>query len=120
MIKVKLSINSPVQGLLRQTPNNDGIWGKYKFYINQQIDDCDYWVIYSKGDSNNNETRVALENLVLLTGEPEPIYHYAPSFVKKFGRVLTSRKDINHQKMNFLLQYGTYNLLKYPIYLQNR
>lgn len=102
MKKVKLSINSPIEGLLRQTPNNDGVWGDYKFYINTQIDDCDYWVIYSKGEGNNNETRVAKENLVLLTGEPEPIYHYAPSFVKKFGRVLTSRKDINHKNLTYI------------------
>ena len=100
MKKIKLSINSPKDGLLRQTPNNDGIWGDYKFYINENIEECDYWVIYSKGEKQNNQTKVAKKNLILLTGEPEPIYHYAPSFIRKFGRVLTSRKDINHKNIS--------------------
>ena len=33
MIKVKLSINSPTEGLLRQTPNNDGVWGNINFIL---------------------------------------------------------------------------------------
>ena len=102
MKKIKLSINSPKEGLLRQTPNNDGVWGNYKFYINEPIDECDYWVIYSKGEKNNNKTKVSKENLVLLTGEPEPIYHYAPSFIKRFGKILTSRKDIKHSNITHI------------------
>jgi hypothetical protein len=102
MKKIKLSINSPKEGLLRQTPNNDGIWEDYKFYINESVEECDYWVIYSKGEKQNNQTIVSKENLILLTGEPEPIYHYAPRFISKFGKVLTSRKDINHSNLTHI------------------
>jgi hypothetical protein len=102
MKKIKLSINSPKEGLLRQTPNNDGVWGDYNFYINEPVDECDYWVIYSKGEKQNNKTKVSRDNLVLLTGEPEPIYHYAPGFIKNFGRVLTSRKDIKHSSLTHI------------------
>ena len=96
MKKIKLSINSPKKGLLRQTPNNDGIWGDYKFFINDPVEECDYWVICSKGEKQNNKTKVSKDNLVLLTGEPESVYHYAPGFIKNFGRILTFRKDIKH------------------------
>ena len=99
MIKVKLSINSPKLGLLRQTPNNDGIWDNYKFYINDNVEECDFWVVYSKGEWKNNKSKVSNDNLILLTGEPESIYHYSQFFVKKFGTVLTSRKDLNHKKI---------------------
>lgn len=102
MKKIKLSINSPKEGLLRQTPNNDGIWEDYKFYINESVAECDYWVIYSKGVKQNNQTIVSKENLILLTGEPEPIYHYAPRFISKFGKVLTSRKDIHHSNLTHI------------------
>ena len=102
MKKIKLSINSPREGLLRQTPNNDGVWGDYKFFINEPIEECDYWVIYSKGENNNNKTLVNKENLVLLTGEPEPIYHYATSFIKRFGKILTSRRDITHSNITHI------------------
>lgn len=99
MKKVKLSINSPKEGLLRQSPNNDGVWGDYKFYINEDIEECDFWVVYSKGEKQVSTTRVAQENLIFLSGEPEPIYHYAPSFIKKFGKILTSRRDILHKNI---------------------
>ena len=102
MKKIKLSINSPKEGLLRQTPNNEGVWGDYKFYINEPVDECDYWVIYSKGEKQNNKTKVSRDNLVLLTGEPEPVYHYATGFIKNFGRVLTSRKDIKHSSLTHI------------------
>jgi hypothetical protein len=96
MKTIKLSINSPTEGLLRQTPNNDGIWGNYKFYINEEVAECDFWVVYSKGQKKDDTSRVAPENLVFISGEPEPVYHYAKAFVKKFGVVITTRKDINH------------------------
>lgn len=99
---VKLSINSPIEGLLRQTPNNDGIWGDYKFVINEKTDECDFWVVYSKGHKGKDSSNVAPENLIFISGEPEPVYHYARSFVKKFGTVITTRKDIKHPRIVFL------------------
>lgn len=94
--KIKLSINSPREGLLRQTPNEDGIWGNYQFFVNEEIKECDYWVVYSKGERNEMKTIVSSNNVILLTGEPESVYHYAPSFIKKFAVILTSRRDIKH------------------------
>lgn len=96
MKTIKLSINSPTEGLFRQTPNNDGIWNNYKFYINQEVDECDFWVVYSKGEKKDDTSKVAPESLIFISGEPEPVYHYAKSFVKKFGTVITTRKDIKH------------------------
>ncbi len=96
MIKIKLSINSPIAGLLRQTPNNDGVWGAYKFFINEDVEECDYWVVYSKGEKSNISTKVASQNMIFISGEPEPIYHYAKRFIKNFHTVITTRKDINH------------------------
>lgn len=99
MIKVKLTTNDNVEALLRQTPNNDGVWGEYKFFINDDIEECDFWIVYSKGAKEKSTAKVARKNLILITGEPESIYHYSPSFVKNFGRVLTTRKDIKHNNI---------------------
>ena len=91
---VKLSINSPREGLLRQTPNNDGIWGNYKFCINNDVEECDFWVVYSKGQKFDETCNVAPENMIFLTGESEAIYHYAGGFVKQFAIAITTRDDI--------------------------
>ena len=42
MIDIKLSTNDNKNALLRQTPNNDGVWGKYRFHINHEIEECDW------------------------------------------------------------------------------
>lgn len=99
MKTIKLSINSPTEGLLRQTPRGDGVWGNYKFEINNEVEECDFWVVYSKGQRFNESTRVAPENLLLITGEPEAIYHYAKGFIKQFPTVLTTRNDIRVPKV---------------------
>lgn len=96
MYKVKLSINAPKEGLLRQTPNLSGIWENYKFYINQGIEECDFWVVYSKGRKKNETAKVAPDNLIFISGEPEPVYHYDSRFLKQFSTIITSRRDIKH------------------------
>jgi hypothetical protein len=101
MKTVKLSINSPKEGLLRQTPGNDGIWGDFKFYINEEVNECDFWVVYSKGQSTTSTSKVAPDNLIFISGEPEPVYHYAKPFIKKFGLIVTSRRDIVHPNIIF-------------------
>lgn len=99
MIKIKLNINSPKAGLLRQSPNGDGIWGNYQFFINEDVPECDFWIVYSKGIDKYNECFVSPENIYLITGEPESVYHYAKRFVNNFSKVLTSRKDISHNNV---------------------
>jgi len=99
MKTVKLSINSPKAGLLRQTPEGDGVWGDYKFEINNDVKECDFWVVYSKGQKFDESCIVAPENIILLTGEPESIYHYAKGFVRQFPTVLTTRDDINASRL---------------------
>lgn len=101
MYKVKLSINAPTAGLLRQTPGSCSIWGDYKFYINQEIDECDFWVVFSKGEKKNETTKVSPNNLIFITGEPEPIYHYDKRFIKQFGKIISCRRDINHADLIF-------------------
>lgn len=96
MYNVKLSINAPAEGLLRQTPDSSGVWRKYKFLINSDVEECDFWVVYSKGCKKNENAKVSPNNLILITGEPEPVYHYDRRFIKQFSRVIACRRDIKH------------------------
>jgi len=96
---VKLSINSSKESVYRQSPNNDGIWGQYKFIVNEEIEECDFWVVYSKGERKSDASKVAPENIIFISGEPEPIYHYANKFVKQFSTVVTTRQDIDHSNI---------------------
>lgn len=94
MIKIKVSCNFPTYAFTRQiSPVIDKT--KYEFYVNQDIDECDFWFYYSKGVKNCEETLVSKDNMYMITGEPESVYHYSPRFVKQFDNVITSRNDIS-------------------------
>lgn len=98
MIKIKLSTSSPEWPLLRQTSGSNGVWGNYKFYVNSDIDECDYWVVCD-GLSKPEKTRCQRKNTILITGEPPSIKRYNPYFLKQFGTIITSHKNLDHPKV---------------------
>ena len=107
MIKVKLTypFNWPI---VKQTPNRSGVWGDCVLYINEEIEECDFWVVF-EGLERKDETRCPLENTLLITAEPPSIRSYHPKFIKQFNSVLTSHnfdaKNIIHsqQALNWMV-----------------
>jgi hypothetical protein len=97
MYTVKVSI-PPTWNLSRQSPGSKGIWGNYQFIFNQEIDKCDYWVVYDS--LRQKETsRCDRSNTILITGEPSSIKSYNQKFLDQFGCVLTPRNDIGHKNV---------------------
>ena len=67
-----MGFNMPIE---KQTPNNSAEWGNCKFYINEEIEKCDYWVVY--GDLHQTETTICpQENTLLISDEPESFLQY--------------------------------------------
>ena len=112
MIRVKLTypFSWPI---LKQTPLRSGEWGDCKFYLNQEIPECDYWIVF-EGLENQEETKCNLENTLLITAEPPAVKTYNASFVNQFNWVLTchdfSHKNVIHsqQGLNWMVG-GRYN-----------
>jgi hypothetical protein len=92
---IKLSHPFKSQYLIRQTPGSSGIWGGYEFHINQEIEYCDYWVVY-EGLNNEDQTHCAPENTIIITGEPPSIKKYNSRFISQFSTVITCHTDLNH------------------------
>ena len=46
MYKIKISTQFPEWPLLRQTPGSKGIWDNCQFFVNQDVEECDMWVVY--------------------------------------------------------------------------
>jgi hypothetical protein len=97
MIKVKLSTDFPYEPIIRQTPGRRGIWGNCQFYINSEIDDCDYWVIYN-GVSRPESAYCPPKNTILITGEPPSITDYPANYTQQFARVVTCHSHISHPR----------------------
>lgn len=97
MIKVKLTLsdNSPlsVESFLKQTPDLSGRWGDVQFYINEEIDTCDYWVVYENLPSQDS-TICSKENTIFIAGEPTAIKKYDEKFLNQFSEIITCQKRI--------------------------
>lgn len=95
MIKVKLSTISPEWPWTRQTPDSRGIWNDCQFYVDQNVKECDYWIVY-EGIHETQETHCPAENTILITAEPCTA-HYPPKFLKQFKTLATFHRKLKHQ-----------------------
>ncbi len=105
MIKVKISYplwwdedwNGPM--LLFETPGLSGIWNNVKFFIHEDIKECDFWFIYDDIDKYLlDKVKCPKENIIFITGEVSRYWQYARPFLKQFEGIFTARKDIDHPK----------------------
>ena len=95
MIKIKLSVHSdwPV---LRQTPGEKGVWGNCQFFVNQDMDECDWWVV-SDSLPKTETCKCDPKKTIFVTGEPPTIKSYDNNFLKQFKTTITcERNDIKH------------------------
>jgi hypothetical protein len=98
MIIVKLSHPRAVYGYegigaRGQSPGNLGVWGNYRFEINNDVDECDYWIVI-ESVPDRESVRVPDGNVIFVQGEPEYVRSYAPDYLRQFDWVVTWREDI--------------------------
>lgn len=95
MIKIKLSYpyNWPIE---RQLPDAVKIWGKYIFYINEDIEECDYWVVFNYLNQPMDSTYCPKSNIILMAPEPYPVQKYYTNFLSQFSTVITTQSELSH------------------------
>jgi len=89
--------------LIRQTPNSIGTWDNCIFYLNQDVKECDYWVVYDNL-IKIEKTKCPKRNVILITGEPPTIKKYSQTFVKQFYNVITCNRNIIHANVTYIQQ----------------
>lgn len=83
---------------LAQTQGRDGVWGRYKFEINNHVKKCDYWFVCEDHSIYFHDTAFCPpENCILITNEEKSMWDYPIPYLKQFGKILTSRDDIQHK-----------------------
>uniref|UniRef100_UPI0025ECB6A4 hypothetical protein n=1 Tax=Marivirga sp. TaxID=2018662 RepID=UPI0025ECB6A4 len=97
MIKVKLTwpYNWPI---IKQTPSRSGNWGDFKFLINQEVEECDFWVVFD-GLKTMESTICPRENILLVTSEPPAIKNYDRKFIKQFGQIITCHNSFDNSNV---------------------
>jgi len=95
MIKVKFTTAYPYWPFARQTPGQSARWGDYQFIIDQDIDECDWWVVF-EGLLKEEKTRCPKNNIILITGEPASIKFYQKKYTDQFSQIVTCNSSIKH------------------------
>ena len=101
MKRIKLSIAHDNEKCNRQLPSGGFVWKGYEFIINRPCEEADYWVVYSKGTHETEHCRVAPQNTLFITGEPDSVYHYSKGYVKQFAKVLSCQEHLRHNSTSY-------------------
>ena len=95
MLKIKYTNNFPQWPLLRHSPDNSGRWDNCQFYVNQDIEECDYWIVF-EGLNKPETVKCPPENIIFITAEPPSVKSYNEEFLKQFATVITCHKELIH------------------------
>ena len=94
MYIVKLTFNYDWP-IFRQTPQNLGIWGDYKFVIDSNLKECDYWIIYTEYKLVKEQCICNKENIFFIPGEGvNTCVKYPKAFLSQFGKIITVQREI--------------------------
>jgi len=103
MKKIKLSIpklgwplSDQPYHYIRQTPGNSGIWKDFKFYVNSNVAECDYWIIYDQLEKQEM-CNCPRENTILITGEPPSVREYNSEYCNQFAHIITCHNSLTHR-----------------------
>ena len=88
MIRIKLSTSSPAWPLRRQTPGWSGVWGNCQFFIDEDVADCDAWVVCEDLPAPQS-TSCPPGRTLFIAGEPPSVKTYPPAFLAQFASLIT-------------------------------
>lgn len=79
---------------LQQLPGNRNRWEEYEFYINDDTDICDYWIVY--GDLDHNTRIKCRKASIFIISEETVNKKLDTRFLKQFDIVIGSQESIEH------------------------
>ncbi len=83
----------------RQSPGGNCIWGNYKFVFNEDIDECDYWIVYDQIPKTET-CKCPKKNTLFITGEPPHIGAYPVSFLNQFHNIVTCDWKLSRSQLS--------------------
>lgn len=97
IVKLTYNFDWPI---FRQTPNNDMIWKEYKFIIDDDLKECDYWVIYSDFLLKDTIVKCNPNNIIFIPGEGYSTSpNYGQKFLDQFSQIITVQRELRHKNV---------------------
>ncbi len=86
---IKVSQGHLTWPFLRQTPGSSGKWGNYAFVFNQDIKECDAWVVIGDILDYKETTMCPSNRTLLINEEPPTMRGYPEKYLSQFAIVAT-------------------------------
>jgi Glycosyltransferase family 10 (fucosyltransferase) C-term len=96
--RIRISGRIAPELLLRQTPGNSGRWQNTQFVFDDDISQCDAWVVLD-GLKKQETTLCARNNVIFITGEPPGVKEYGEKFLRQFGLLITCHRGLKHPRV---------------------
>ncbi|HNP53079.1 MAG TPA: glycosyltransferase family 10 [Ferruginibacter sp.] len=116
LVKLSFPYDFPV---MRQTSGSAGVWGNYRFVIDDTLQECDYWVIYTAHEMKAETVCCHSKHIVFVPGEAyDTSPRFPDKFLKQFGLVITVQPQLKgkniryHQNANPWFIERSYDALK--------
>jgi len=95
MIKIKLTIGDSGFPAQAQLPNMLPYWKNCQFFVNQDIEECDFWIVW--GTMHKTQSTICPpENVFFISSEPPSVYEYEKKFLEQFNSIITCDKNTQH------------------------
>lgn len=98
LIKVKVSTSNPELSnlLLRQTPRSIGRWGSCQFFVNDPVEQCDWWFVCHESALQKSQTCICDPgHIAYISMEPRDLH--SDSFYRQFSRLILCDPRIQRQ-----------------------
>ena len=98
-VKVSYGNDKTTPHLLRQSEQQSGTWKDHKFLINQNVEECDWWVVCHASSLTKPETtRCDPDHIIFISMEPsEPPEH--SEFYNQFSQLVLVDEVIKHKSI---------------------
>lgn len=102
-MKIKISTQGVGKPFIKQLQSFKSEWGNCTFHINEEIEECDFFIVYG-GLLRNESVLCPKENTILITNEPPSVKDYKKEFTDQFGTVITCNRNIKHKNVVYSQQ----------------
>jgi hypothetical protein len=99
-LKIKISTAGAGKPFIKQLRSFSYTWDNCQFFINEEIPECDLWVVYG-GLGKQESTLCSPDKTLFITNEPPSVKIYQNKFLKQFGAIITCHKNIRHPNVIF-------------------
>ncbi len=99
------------------TPNGDGVIEGYKFFINSNIKECDFWIVRGSIRKNWDLVKCSSRNVILLLDEAYDAAEYPLIYLKQFHEIigpktiLSPKYSKHHEMFPWLFKQKSYSFL---------